>query len=105
MLEVECGGSFLCIVIRRRPCGPPVHDVSTVGVDFQCNFVRLTAHVPAALATIPPLIIIGFTPFVLLKIMPLNAPAIILFVASSVGKSVSTQLLIHVSENGERSCY
>jgi hypothetical protein len=33
----------------------------------------------------PPLIIIGFTPLVLLKIMPLNAPATMLFVASSVG--------------------
>lgn len=41
-----------------------------------------TAQSPAMLATIPPEIIMGFTPLVLLKIIPLRAPATILFAAS-----------------------
>jgi hypothetical protein len=44
----------------------------------------LTAHVPAAVATRPPDIIIGLMPRVLLKIIPLIAPAATLFVASSM---------------------
>lgn len=43
---------------------------------------ELTAHAPATDATIPPEIIIGRTPRVLLKIIPLNAPAAILFAES-----------------------
>ena len=42
----------------------------------------LTAHAPATEATIPPEIIIGRTPLVLLKIIPLSAPARTLFAES-----------------------
>ena len=42
----------------------------------------LTAHPPAIVATTPPEIIIGLTPLVDLKIIPLSAPAAILFAAS-----------------------
>jgi hypothetical protein len=59
-----------------------------------CNPRKLTAHVPAALATMPLLIIIGLTPLVLLKIAPLNAPATILFVASSVGQLCQFWILL-----------
>ena len=41
-----------------------------------------TAHAPATEATIPPDIIIGLTPLVLLKSIPLNAPARTLFAES-----------------------
>jgi hypothetical protein len=44
---------------------------------------RARAQVPAAAATSPPDITIGFTPFVLLNSMPLSAPAAMLFAASS----------------------
>lgn len=44
--------------------------------------VLLTAHAPATLATIEPEIIIGRIPLVLLKIIPLKAPAAILFTES-----------------------
>lgn len=44
--------------------------------------VRLTAHAPATVATIPPEIIIGRIPLVLLKSIPLKAPATILFAES-----------------------
>jgi hypothetical protein len=43
---------------------------------------ELTAHAPATEATIPPDIIIGRTPLVLLKSIPLSAPARILFAES-----------------------
>lgn len=42
----------------------------------------LTAHAPAAPATSPPEINIGFNPLVLLKSMPLSAPAAMLFTLS-----------------------
>lgn len=42
----------------------------------------LTAQAPATVATIPPEIIIGRIPLVLLKIIPLSAPATILFAES-----------------------
>ena len=53
-------------------------------VPIYCTFglIILTAHAPATDATIPPEIIIGLTPLVLLKIIPLNAPATILFAES-----------------------
>ena len=43
---------------------------------------KLTAHAPATDATIPPEIIIGRIPLVLLNIIPLNAPAATLFAES-----------------------
>lgn len=41
-----------------------------------------TAQAPATVATTPPEIIMGLTPLVLLKTIPLNAPATMLFAAS-----------------------
>jgi hypothetical protein len=73
------------IAIRRRLSEPPVDVVSNDYAEVQLVCDKLTAHEPATLATMPPLIIIGFTPRVLLKIMPLNAPATMLLVASSIG--------------------
>jgi hypothetical protein len=43
---------------------------------------RLTAQAPATEATIPPEIIMGRTPLVLLKSIPLSAPAKTLFAES-----------------------
>lgn len=42
----------------------------------------ITAHPPATEATIPPEIIIGLMPLVLLKSIPLSAPAATLFAES-----------------------
>jgi hypothetical protein len=51
----------------------------------------LTAQVPAAVATSPPDIIIGLMPRVLLKIIPLSAPAMMLFVVSSACQLAMTK--------------
>ena len=53
-------------------------DFKTTGIAHQAH----TAQAPAMLATIPPEINIGRVPRVLLKIIPLRAPATILFAAS-----------------------
>lgn len=47
-----------------------------------CQPAQLTAQAPATEATIPPEINIGLTPLVLLKTIPLNAPATMVLAAS-----------------------
>ena len=53
-----------------------------VCVDKHERFIGLTAQPPAIPATIPPEITIGRTPLVLLKSIPLSAPATMLFAES-----------------------
>jgi hypothetical protein len=73
-------GFYECLLGLKDNLACHLHCVSVMKV--RGHALRLTAHAPATLATMPDEIIIGRRPRVLLKMAPLNAPATTEFVIS-----------------------
>jgi hypothetical protein len=72
---------FSIATFRTTPFSSPERILSASHSNY-FRKVGLTAHAPATVATIPPEIIIGRIPLVLLNSIPLRAPATILFAES-----------------------